>query len=172
MQKIALVKTISNNFALKCFLGIVLIFASAQIVIPVKPVHVTLHTLAALLIGLTYRPKEALATMLSYITLGIAGIPLFSNFSSGFAYFAGPVGGYYIGMILAATTMSYMRSKSDIGTLLNCMIGQMLIYIPGVLWLATFIGMEKAIYGGFFVFIPSGAVKLFLLAMLFRTLKK
>lgn len=172
MQKIALVKTISDSFVLKCILGIALIFASAQIVIPAKPVHITLHTLAALLIGLTYRPKEALATMLSFITLGIAGLPIFSNFSSGFAYFAGPVGGYYIGMLLAATTMSYIRSKYDTGTLLNCMIGQMLIYIPGILWLSQFIGMEKAIYGGFFVFIPSGAVKLFLLVLLFRTLKK
>lgn len=172
MQKLSFVRSIADNFILKCALGILLIFAAAQIVIPIKPVHVTLHTLAAMLIGLTYKPKEAATTFASFIALGLIGLPIFSNFSSGFAYFAGPVGGYYVGMFLAATIMAYFKAEFEIGTLFNCLFGQLIIYIPGILWLSGFIGMESAIFKGFFVFVPSGIVKLFLLVSLFRALEK
>lgn len=172
MQKANVIRVISDNFILKCAFGVMLIFAGAQIVIPIQPVHVTLHTLAAMLIGLTYRPKEAATTFASFIALGLIGLPVFSNLSSGFLYFAGPVGGYYIGMFLAATAMSYVRTKFDTSTLLTCLLGQLLIYIPGVLWLSSFIGLEAAVYKGFMVFIPSGIAKLILLVMIFRALKK
>jgi biotin transport system substrate-specific component len=167
-----IVDIISKNFALKCALGVMLIFAGAQIVIPIKPVHITLHTLATLLIGLTYRPKEAATTFISFIALGLMGLPVFSNFNSGLAYFAGPTGGYQVGMLMAATFMAYLRTYMGAGTLLTCALGQMLIYIPGVAWLATFIGIETAIYKGFFVFIPSGIIKLLVLLGIFKALKK
>lgn len=164
--------TISNNFVLKCALGVMLIFAGSQIIIPMKPVNITLHTLVTLLIGLTYRPKEAATTFAAFIALGLIGLPMFSKFNSGLVYFTGASGGFYPGMLLAATTMAYLRTKYNVSTLLSCVLGQLLIYTPGVLWLSTFIGMEKAIYSAFFVFIPSGIAKLFILVMLFRVLKK
>mgnify|MGYP000530413403 CR=1 FL=1 len=151
--------------------GILLVFAAAQIVIPMEPVNITLHTMAALLIGLTYRPGEALITFASFIALGLAGIPVFSNLNSGLLYLSGPVGGYYIGMTLAAFFMALLRSKFVVSNLLNCAIGQILIYVPGIAYLSTFIGFDAAIYKGFFVYIPSGIVKIALLLALLRVLK-
>lgn len=172
MQNTKILKVISDNFVLKCALGVMLIFAGSQIVIPMKPVDITLHTLVTLLIGLTYRPKEASTAFITFIALGLVGLPMFSKFNSGLAYFMGPSGGYYPGMLLAATTMAFLRTRYNTSILVSGAIGQALIYIPGVLWLSTFIGMEAALYKGFFVFIPSGIGKLLLLVILFRTLKR
>lgn len=172
MERTNVIKIVSENFVLKCALGVMLIFAGSQIVVPMKPVDVTLHTLVTLLIGFTYRPKEAATAFLTFMALGLVGFPMFSKFNSGFVYFTGPSGGYYPGMLLAATTMAYLRTRYDIPTILNGAIGQLLIYVPGVLWLSTFIGFEKAFHVGFLMFIPSGIVKLLVLVGLFRALKK
>lgn len=157
---------------LKCIAGIVAIFAAAQIQIPLKPVPITLHTLIVMLIALTYSPKESFSTKISYIALGAAGLPIYSGFNAGLAYLTGPVLGYYMGMLLVASIIPILKTKYAVPNLYNCIFAQFLIYIPGVLWLSTFIGIENAIYSGFAVYIPSGIVKILLLVGTLRFLKK
>ncbi len=157
---------------LKISLGVLALFASANITLPVKPVAVTLHTLVVMIIGLTYSRKEAITTITSYITFGILGMPMFGNLNGGLLYLMGPVGGYYLGMVLACYAMPYLKEKFNIANLFNCIIGQVLIYTPGVLWLSTFIGLEASIYKGFLVYIPSGIVKIILLLSILKVIKK
>ena len=84
----------------------------------------------------------------------------------------GPVGGYYLGMFLACSTMTYAKEKFALPDLYNCILGQILIYTPGILWLSQFIGLEAAIYKGFVVYIPSGIAKIALLLACLRIIKK
>lgn len=157
---------------LKSLLGIILIFAGAQIVIPIKPVHITLHTFVILLIGLTYSVRESVSSVSGSIMLGMLGLPIFSGFNSGIAYLLGPVGGYYTGMLLASLIMPILKRQYNIPNLFVCFAGLLAIYIPGVVWLSNFIGMESAIYNGCFVFIPSGIVKTLFLVTILRIMHK
>ena len=157
---------------LKITLGVFALFASANITLPVKPVAVTLHTLVVMIIGLTYSRKESIATITSYLTCGALGMPFFGNMNGGILYLMGPVGGYYLGMVLACYAMPYLKEKYNLANLYNCIIGQILIYVPGVIWLSTFIGLEASLYKGFLVYIPSGIVKIILLLSILRAIKK
>jgi biotin transport system substrate-specific component len=157
---------------LKITLGVFALFASAQISLPLKPVVITLQTLVVMVIGLTYSRKEAVTTMLSYLSCGALGLPMFTNMQGGIAKLMGPTGGYLLGFLVAVYVMSYLKEKLNFPNLYNCIVGQVIIYVPGVLWLATFIGLEASIYKGFLVYIPSGIAKIFLLLLILRAIKK
>ena len=47
------------------------------------------------------------------------------------------------------------------------LFGNFLLYIPGVLWLASFIGMDKAFMGGVLPFLLTDVVKCALAAIVF-----
>ncbi|MEI8295211.1 MAG: biotin transporter BioY [Alphaproteobacteria bacterium] len=151
---------------LKVAIGVVLLFASAQLAIPMKPVPITLHTLAVLLIGLTYKPREAFSTLSSYLLLGAIGLPVFSSYNSGFIYLTGKTGGYLFGFLVAAVVMSFIQQsvrRGGLQTFLLCTVGHSIIYAMGIAWLATFIGLKSAITFGFMPFIVPGLIKMGLL---------
>ena len=168
--------TIKNNIVLykilKVALGVVALFGASQILIPVKPVAISLQTLILMLIGLTYTKEEALATVGSYLTCGALGMPMFLYFSSGITYMMGPTGGYLLGFLMSTYIMAYMKEKFNIPTLYNCLLGSAILYIPGVAWLSSFIGLDAAIYKGFLLYIPSGIVKILLLVSILKITKK
>ncbi|BBJ31453.1 hypothetical protein RAS_05620 [Rickettsia asiatica] len=55
-----------------------------------KPIFISLQTVAVMFIGLTYNKTTAPLTILSYITLGVMGIPVFEEFPSGLRILFGP----------------------------------------------------------------------------------
>ena len=158
--------------AIKVFLGVVAMAAMSNISIPVHPVSITFGTIMIMAIGLTYTKGEAVATIGSYLIVGAMGAPVFMNFGSTAAHMMGPSGGYLLGYLLAVYAMAYMKEKFAISMIYNCMLGHMLIYIPGVLWLSTFVGIEAAIYKGFIIYIPTGIVKIGVLVGLMKVMKK
>ena len=157
----------------RVFLGIVAMAAMSNLSIPMQPVPITFSTIMIMAIGLTYSRGEAATTIGSWLALGAMGVPVFTNgFSSGIPYMMGSTGGYLLGFLIAVYLMAYMREKFALPMLYNCMLGHMIIYIPGVLWLATLIGMEAAIYKGFIVYIPTGILKIGVLVALMRIIKR
>lgn len=154
----------------KVTLGVFALFAAAQIQIPIKPIPITLQTIVISIIGLSYSPRLSFVTLLSYLTLGALGAPMFIKYSGGLSYMSGMTAGYLLGFLIAAPTISYLkRSFSDkfLGVMACCMIGHTIIYALGVTWLASFIGWEKALYSGFLIYIPSGIVKITLFSYLY-----
>jgi biotin transport system substrate-specific component len=152
---------------IKVILGIAMLFASAQIIIPIKPVPITMQTIAVCLIALTYSTRLAFITILSYIIAGIMGIPMFHAFRSGLEAFAGYTGGYLFGFLIAVPLMSGIKQylpKNFLSITFICIIGHIAIYFFGVLWLATFIGLKQALYSGLIIYIPSGIVKIAIFA--------
>ena len=157
----------------KVFLGVVAMAAMSNISIPLQPVPITFSTVMIMAIGLTYSRGEAVSTIGSWLALGAMGVPVFTNsFSSGIPYMMGPTGGYLLGFLIAVYAMAYIREKFELSMVYNCMLGHMLIYIPGVLWLSTLIGMEAAIYKGFIVYIPTGTMKIVALVALMKVVKR
>ena len=162
----------------KIIFGIIVIAACANISVPLKPVPITLQTAAIMLIGLTYSPRDALITCCAYTLLGVCGLPIFANFSFGLNALIGCTGGYLIGMSVAGFCTSYLKSKLSryISKFLTNVVsggfGSLVIFVLGVSWLSYHIGLDKALYSGFIVFIPSGICKILLVSCILRLVGK
>ncbi len=87
-------------------LGAVLVAAAAQIAVPLPgtPVPMTLQPLAVLLVGGLLGARLGAASMVLYLTLGIAGLPVFTPTVPllGIARLLGPTGGYLLAYPVAA----------------------------------------------------------------------
>lgn len=156
-------------------LGIAMLFAGSQIQIPLRPVPITLQTLSVLLIGLTYTPYLTSVTMGTWIAMGAIGLPVFSGFSGGINVLIGPRGGYILGFFLAAWAMSLLQQKISLKSFyvdfFLCVIGTVIIYTFGLLWLGNFIGFTPAIQLGLLPFVLPGLVKSILLSGCLHTIR-
>ena len=70
--------------------------------LPFTPVPVNLATLAVTLAGALLGHKYGTLSVLVYILLGAAGVPVFAGFTGGLGHLAGPTGGYIIGYLTSA----------------------------------------------------------------------
>ena len=87
-----------------------LIVVCSQICIP-TPVPFTLQTLAVFLAGGLLGWKRGTLSVTVYILLGIAGVPVFAEFSGGLRVLLGITGGYIIGFLFTAAAVGFMCEK-------------------------------------------------------------
>ncbi|EKF49361.1 BioY protein [Thermosipho africanus H17ap60334] len=113
-------------------LFVTLTIVGAQISIPIGTVPITLQVLMVFLTGYFLKPTLALLTQSIYLLLGIVGLPVFANFSGGFASIIGPTGGYLIAFPLAAWIIS-LSKKDYFSMFLHGILGIAIIYTLGVL---------------------------------------
>ena len=139
---------------------------SAYIIIPLpfSLSPLALQTLIVNLTGYVLNAKQAFMTMLVYLLVGLAGVPVFTGGSAGPGKLFGPTGGYIIGFLFTAVFLAYFRGEKysfKRYALLGCVIGIPLIYVFGVvqLKLITGMGWDKAIMTGALPFIPLDIVK-------------
>ena len=163
------ITVINNNYLIKVLFGVTLLFLFAQIVIPLKPVPITLQTVAVMFLGLTYDRKAAISSVASYLALGSIGVPVFHKFLSGFNIITGVTGGYFAVM----ATISQKLKRSDILTsLLLTILGQLIIFISGIFWLSKAVGFKMALDFGFYPFIIPGIFKTIILITLLKVTKR
>ena len=139
---------------------------SAYIIIPLpfSLSPIALQTMIVNLTGYVLNAKQAFMTMLVYLLVGLAGVPVFTGGSAGPGKLFGPTGGYIIGFLFTAVFLAYFRGEKysfKRYALLGCVIGIPLIYVFGVaqLKLVTGMGWDKAIITGALPFIPLDIVK-------------
>ena len=148
--------------------GIAVLAISAHIKIPFYPVPVTMQTLAVLAIGMTYGTRLGGATLLGYLGAGAVGAPVFAG-GAGIAYMMGPTGGYLLGFFVAAVVLGALAergwTRSIITTVAAMVLGNAIIYLLGVSWLANLIGSQKAIEFGLLPFLYGDALKLVIAAL-------
>ena len=172
-EKMLPANTQNNEYVITLFkvaIGVLALFASAQLVIPIKPVPITFQTVVISLIGLTYNPRISFITVFAYIAAGMLGLPMFSKFGSGLGHIMGASGGYILGLLIAAPIMGMIKSNFSakfLGTMACCFIGHIIIYCLGIGWLSSFIGLKQAVYSGFIVYIPTGLLKIITFSYLF-----
>ena len=152
-------------------LGSLLLTASAKAAVPMWPVPMTMQTFVVLLIGLAYGRWLALATIGAYLLQGALGLPVFSGTPErglGVAYMMGPTGGFLVGFLVAGGLLGWLaergwdRSLPWLGAAL--VIGTVVPFLPGLAWLATLIGWDKAVALGLTPFLAGAVVKLALAA--------
>ena len=150
--------------------GAALTAVSAQIAVPLWPVPITGQTLAVLLVGVTLGAVRGGLSMVLYAILGIVGLPVFSESSSGWGVIAGPSGGYIIGFIFAAILTGWLAQREWDRKLLRAFVaflaGSVVTFAFGLPWLATYLGavgvpndLNSVLTAGLYPFILGGVVK-------------
>lgn len=110
-------------------LGLISVFAALMAAltlvpaIPVGPlgVPITLQTLAVSLVALCLGGLRGSVSVLLYVAVGLAGVPVFAKFTGGLGVLAGPTAGYLLAFPLAALVAGslvtlILRRKRTAGT--------------------------------------------------------
>ena len=102
--------------ALVVALGAALVAIAAQIAIPLPgtPVPMTLQPLAVLLVGAWLGAGLGAASLILYLALGAAGLPVFTPYGlPGIARLLGPTGGYLLAYPVAAFAVGRLVGATD-----------------------------------------------------------
>jgi biotin transport system substrate-specific component len=144
-------------------IGSALLALSAHVQVPFWPVRLSMQSFVVLAIGLACGGRLGAATLLAYLAEGACGLPVFQG-GAGLAYMAGPTGGYLLGFVLAAWAVGTLADRGAtrgwLGRVAVLLLGEVLIYAPGVAWLAVLFGPAKSLGFGLVPFLPAEAVKL------------
>ncbi len=135
--------------------GVMVLFIASQIHISFQPMPITLQSLAVMLIGLTYTPKQAMTTIAFWHGLAACGAPVHAGLSGGLENFMEPVAGYLFGFAVAAYLMATLKERFSLNTLFGDLVltiaGALVLYIFGVLWHGYFTGeIASAFVNGIF----------------------
>ena len=147
--------------------GSLLLALSAHVQVTFWPVRLSMQSFVVLAVGLGCGQRLGTATLLAYLAEGAAGLPVFQG-GAGLGYMMGPSGGYLLGFLLAAAAVGALADRGATrtwgGRLAVLLLGEVLIYAPGVAWLAVLFGPVKAVAFGLTPFLPAEALKLALAA--------
>jgi len=149
-------------------LGTALLTVSAKLSIPFWPVPMTMQTFVVLVLGMAYGWRLGAATILLYLAEGAVGLPVFAGTPArgiGIAYMLGGTGGYLLGYLMAAAACGWLAQRgfgrTVWSTALAMLAGNVLIYVPGLLWLGALFGWDKPILAwGLTPFLLGDLVKL------------
>ena len=155
--------------------GTLLLTISAKVQVPFWPVPMTMQTFVVFLIGSTYGVRLSFITLIAYLIEGAIGLPVFAA-GGGIVYLTGPTAGYLYGMTLSVVVISYLAnlgySKTYFKAALSLLLGSVIIFSFGLVYLGSIIGYEKSIQAGLLPFIPSELFKIALAVALIPTLNK
>ncbi len=155
-------------------LGVAALAIAAKIKVPMWPVPMTMGTFAVLTIGTAYGARLGLVTMMGYLLVGALGFDVFAGSSAekfGLTYMMGGTGGYLVGYLLATVMLGALAARGwdrSVGKLaFALLLANVLIYVPGLLWLGQLYGWDKPILEwGLTPFLAGDAIKLALAALL------
>lgn len=161
-------------------LGIAALAIAAKIKLPMWPVPVTMGTFAVLTIGAAYGARLGLVTILGYMIIGALGFDVFAGSSAqayGLTYMMGGTGGYLLGYVMATVALGWFAQagwdRSAGKMALAMLAGNVIIYVPGLIWLGMLYGWDKPILQwGLTPFLIGDALKLALAAALLPALWK
>jgi len=171
-------KTTFRNVVL-VLLGAVLLTLSAKIQVPSYAIPMTMQSFVVVVLGAAYGWRLVAVTVSTYLLLGAIGLPVFAS-GAGLAYMAGPTGGYLAGFLLGAMAVGALAERGFdrqfSSALTMFLIGELVIFGGGLIYLATLVGLPKAIMAGLYPFIPGEALKVglavALLPLIWRRLEK
>lgn len=163
--------------AVLVLLGIAALGIAAKIRVPFWPVPLTMQTFVVLTVGAAYGMRLGVVTMLGYLLVGALGFDVFTSSSAeshGLAYMMGGTGGYLAGFVLAAAILGWLArqgwDRSIVKMAAALLIGNAIIYVPGILWLghlyAETKGWATVLDWGLWPFLAGDALKLALAALL------
>jgi len=157
------------------FLGTILLSVSSKVQVPFWPVPMTMQTFVVFIIGMSYGSKLAFTTLTLYLLEGAFGLPVFAK-GGGILYLTGPTAGYLYGMTIAAWAIGKFAdlgyNSSYFKSLISLLIGTSIIFLFGVAYLGSIMGLDKALVAGLYPFILSEFFKILLAVALIPNITK
>jgi biotin transport system substrate-specific component len=188
------------------FAGLVALSAQIAVLLPWTTVPITGQTFAVLVSGGALGAWRGAGALSIYMLMGMMRVPVFAPGNTGVTgawdvHFILPwkgsaslpwditSGGYIVGFILAAALVGYLSQHQwdrKPWVHLGMLLGNVVLYIPGLLWLAFLIGSgwihpaageplrdlipgsstwDKALIGGLYPFVVGDMMKLFLASL-------
>lgn len=174
---LAVTKKVALSFMMA---GLVAVLAQMKIQLPWTPVPITGSTFGAIFAGVFLGNLWGGVSMLIYIAMGVAGLPVFAGYKSGLMALFGPTGGYLVGFFLAALFIGYITDNYFKARKFLPLFGIMLfssvviVYLPGMLNLALWLNMAQGrsvgfgeiLWMGAVPFIPGDIIKSFIAALI------
>ncbi|MDZ7780269.1 MAG: biotin transporter BioY [Gemmatimonadota bacterium] len=162
-------------FALVAFVLATAFGAQVAVRFPWTQVPMTLQPLFVILAGAALGPRLGALAIASYVTIGAAGAPVFSNGAAGLPWLLGPTGGYLLAMPAAAYVVGAISGR-DAGAgrmLLGLTLGIATIYAGGVSWLLMLTGggLATALSLGVLPFVAGDVTKILLAFFATKTLR-
>lgn len=117
-------------------MGVALIGVCSWVSIPMT-IPFTMQTFAVCLVTALFGLRRGMWTVLCYILLGAAGVPVFSGFKGGIGALLGTTGGYIVGFLFTALIVGL--AVETLGRRLPVLIGSMVVgvlvcYAFGTAW--------------------------------------
>jgi biotin transport system substrate-specific component len=158
--------------------GAAVVAVLAQVSIPRWPVPITGQTLGVIVVGAALGSKRGAAALITYMLVGLAGLPVFADFTGTIAAVGKPSFGFVIGFIFSAFVAGWFAERAwdrrPALAFLGFGIASLMPFLFGIPYLAfilnvvmgldlTFIQILEA---GLFPFIIGGLIKAGLAALL------
>lgn len=115
--------------------AVIAVMAQLSIPMPVG-VPMTMQTFAVALTAIILGSKKGAAAALIYVLIGAIGIPVYSNFTGGYQYLAGPTGGFLLFFPVMAYIIGLGAEKFrrvNVGFIACLTAGIVVDYIGGIL---------------------------------------
>jgi biotin transport system substrate-specific component len=170
-------KIICDTIGVISFIILTSLGAFVRIPLPFTPVPITLQTFFVLLSGAVLGAKLGAFSQIGYIFLGALGLPIFQGGGSGLIHLLGPTGGYLIGFILSSWTIGRITGfKNNLRfsvVFVSMIVGAFLILLFGSAHLALILhcDLKRALFLGFFPFVPGDIVKSIIASSLYVKLQ-
>ena len=142
--------------------------AAAQVSFPIPftPVPFTVQPMIVLIGGAALGARLGALSQITYLMMGIAGLPVFAyspELPQGFARLLGPTGGYLMMYPIAAMVTGLLAERGFdrkyLTSILAMTAGLALIFFGGVGWIARTTGLQAALATGLYPFIAVDIVK-------------
>lgn len=156
-------KQLLKDFTIVLFASFV-ICLSGYVSLPLwfTPVPIATQNAAVLFIAALLGAKRGAAAVFAFLFQGMCGLPVFSGGASGILHLLGPTGGYLIGYLVGAFLTGWIceRKKTMPNALFALGAGNLAIYLLGMGYLSSFVGLEKALFLGVVPFILGDLLKM------------
>lgn len=165
---------ISKSFLLTISIPVLTYIGSIlRIYLPFTPVPITFQTYFVLVSAALTQWYVSTPGQLLYLIAGVVGLPVFANRLTGLTAILHPTGGYILGFIIASFVVSKMMNKrSNIGYIyLSLILGNIIIYLLGVMRLSLLYGIKNAILIGVVPFIYGDILKIIFAAITVKIFK-
>lgn len=135
--------------------------------LPFTPVPFTIQPMVVLIGAAALGSRLGALSQILYLTLGIAGLPVFAyapELPQGLARLLGPSGGYLMAFPIAAFVTGTLAERGFdrhyLTSILAMAVGLSIIFVGGVLWIARVAGLETALATGLYPFIIVDVIKI------------
>ncbi|WP_322409227.1 biotin transporter BioY [Microbacterium invictum] len=151
--------------------GALFVAVLAQVSIPLWPVPITGQTLGVIVVGAALGARRGALSLTAYLLAGLAGLPVFADFTGTLAAVAKPSFGFIIGFIAAAAVAGWFAERAwdrrPALAFLGFAAASVIPFLFGIPYMALILnvvaGMDLSFWQilelGLFPFIVGGIVK-------------